>query len=66
MEIIIKRPWIERLSAMGLNECLDMEDTPRASIYTSVFQNKQGKLKGKKFRTQQDKVSGKWYVCRIK
>jgi hypothetical protein len=63
----IKLPWIERLLEMGVKECLPLEDTPAATIYSAVhYHKKEIKKRGMRFKVQEDDGTGMLYVCRIK
>lgn len=51
---------------MGVKQCLPLGDSPAASIYSAIHQNKDEVKKRKlKFRVSKDD-SGNEYVCRIK
>lgn len=59
----LKKSWIEKLEPMTLNECIPLGKSPKTSVYSAVFFNKE-KLAGKKFRVKEDMTTGAKYVCR--
>lgn len=61
-----KDTWYEKLMRMTLNECLPLGDTPKATVYSAVWSNKEEfKKLGLIFRVKEDEKTKNLYVCRI-
>lgn len=61
----LKKTWFEKLDEMITEECLPLEGSPKASVYSAIRANRK-KLNGRRFRIQQDEHTGQMYVCRAK
>lgn len=62
----LKKTWIEKLMGMTPEECMPLEDTPQASVYSAIQYNKKVlNEKGMKFKIQPND-NGEKYVCRVK
>jgi len=63
----LKKTWFEKLLALTEEECLPLGETPRASVYSAIFKNREAlDAKGLKFRIQTDDKTKKEFVCRVK
>jgi hypothetical protein len=63
----LKKTWFEKLTALSPEECLPLGGTPRASVYSAIFKNREAlDALGLKFRVQTDEKTKKEFVCRVK
>lgn len=63
----LKLTWFEKMMKMSPEECLPLEGTPAATIYSAIHYNREEiDEKKMKFRIQKDEATEKEFVCRIK